>query len=102
MRALVLAALLACGGPQPPATPPAPTCERTAGALIELVAAGHDPRPPDDTIARLVGELRGHCERTAWSPEARTCLAAVKTAEDVARCSELLSDAQQAALAPPQ
>ena len=94
--------VIACGGSpkpaEPPAAPPAPTCDRTAGHMVDLLAEGKDPRPPDEVINGLIARIRTRCEEDGWTAEARHCLAKMQTAQDADDCGTLLTAAQQEAL----
>jgi hypothetical protein len=96
-----LAFVAACGGSSKQAAEPVaagPTCKTAAEHMVDELASGLDPRPPDDVMNRQIRLIRDRCEQDAWSPDAVKCLAGMKGTEDANRCATLLSEAQQAAL----
>ena len=95
MRAFVLVALLGCGGSQK-ATPKVATCGDVADAMIGMML--QDKEPPKATIDGFKTIIRNRCEQDAWTADARQCLATMKSASDAERCSNLLTEEQQAKL----
>jgi len=101
MRAWIVAGVFAGCGPSKAAETPmpaTPTCAGAAAHMVDAMAAGKDPRPPDETINALIALIRGRCEQDRWTPEAVACLNAMASAADADRCSTLLTEDQQAAL----
>jgi len=95
-------ALAACGGPPaPPAAPRGPTaCARASDNMVQTMLdrlSVKDP-PPTELADAIRNLIRERCERDAWSAEATKCLIAMKQQDEAARCAELLTEAQQAAL----
>jgi hypothetical protein len=63
--------------------------------LARLPAGEPPPTEEADAIRNLIRE---RCEHDAWSPEATTCLTAMKAMADAEACARLLTEDQQAAL----
>lgn len=99
---MIASVVIACGGPpKPPAPPaalPAPTCDRTAGHMVDLLAEGKEPPPPDETLNAMIARIRTRCEEDGWTAEARRCLSKMTTAAEADHCGTLLTAAQQQAL----
>ena len=101
MRAWIVAGLLVACGPSKAAEAPrpaGPTCASAAAHMVDEMAAGKDPRPPDETINALIELIRVRCQQDRWTAEAVACLDAMTSAADADHCSSMLTEDQQAAL----
>ncbi|HEY4058386.1 MAG TPA: hypothetical protein VGM39_17355 [Kofleriaceae bacterium] len=104
MRWVAIAVVMcACGPSAEPAAPtaPVPTCTSAAEHIIDELVAGKDPRPPDDAINGQIKIVREHCEKDAWSEQARACFTRMKGLADADQCGTYLTPEQQTALGPP-
>lgn len=115
MRRLALVVLLGCGGssakpvsntPPPPAAPPAPTCGRAVGRVIDVVIADQKATNPDRGDAtfksHLIEGMREamveSCDGDKWSVELRTCLDTAVTVEASDACKQYLTKEQEDAM----
>ncbi len=102
MRIAVLVLVLGCGGGSKKAEAPKPVeaaCPAVADAMVGMMMEGKEETPKaKEAMAGFTDIIRTRCDADAWSAEARQCLAAMKTREDAERCSNMLSEEQQANL----
>ncbi len=103
MRTWVVVLLVAaCGGSSKSVAPPKPAvarCAEVADHMIGMLTEQLEPKPPEEQIGKYVGMLRERCEQDGWSEDARACMAKMTSKEDARTCSDLLTEAQQKALA---
>lgn len=90
----------------PPVAPKGPTpCERASDHMVHTMldrVASQDVKaadaPPTEAADAMRNLIRERCERDAWSPDAVSCLIAMKSQDEAANCAKLMTDDQQAAL----
>ena len=88
-----------CGGSKSASTTPKepPTCSVVADAMVAMVQQGR--KNVEEEAGDIATIIRTRCTDDQWTPEARKCLADMKTNDDAKVCATLLTDDQQANLA---
>jgi hypothetical protein len=107
VRAIVLAAVIACAGacssspPPRPVTPKGPSmCARVADHLVSLLSDAAKQAPVEE-LDRVRAGFTHHCERDAWSEKAQQCFLALASKDEVDRCATELTIEQRTALEEP-
>jgi hypothetical protein len=102
MRIALLVLVLGCGGGSKKAEAPKSaeaSCAAVAEGMVGMMMEGKEQTPKaKEAMAGFTEIIRTRCDADAWSAEARQCLAAMKTREDAERCSNMLTEEQQANL----
>ena len=102
MRTAVIALVLAaCGGSSKSSTmaKAGPSCSDVANSMVAMMAEGKESTKAFvDAKEGFVTIIRTRCDEDAWTPDAKQCLATMKSREDAERCSTLLTEQQQANL----
>lgn len=102
-RWIIFVVLAACGGsPKSAATPTSepPSCVRVADHLIDLLSADAKGAPPEK-IKQVHDEVRDHCVNDLWSAKLQRCMLDATKPNDLEKCNDLMTPAQQAAMAGP-
>lgn len=93
-RWLAVIVVAACSHPKshPPPQPDRSPCPRVADHLVSLMS-GATKHPPEatDPLRRVIGE---RCEQDRWSEPTTSCLLALTSLADGARCQATMSQAQ--------
>ena len=94
-------AILACGGSQKAAPPPAPTCDQLGPATeiaITDLKARRDLSP--EAVAKLEAEMKPQivtlCTQDAWAPSVIKCLVDAKAMADLEACDKQMTEPQRA------
>jgi hypothetical protein len=103
MRIVPLVFALGCGGSTASTTPKNPnndavTCAAVANAMVGMMMEGKNQENAAETADGFNAIIRTRCDADAWTPEARQCLATMKTRSDAERCSAMLTEEQQSNL----
>jgi hypothetical protein len=100
MRIAILVLALGCGGGSKASTTPkgGVTCAAVADAMVGMMMEGKNQENAAETAEAFNTIIEKRCDADVWSPEARKCLAAMRTRADAEQCSTLLTDEQQANL----
>lgn len=106
MTCVTVASIACHSDAPPPAAPKGPTaCARASDNLVHTMldrVTAKDVKaaeaPPTEAADAMRNLIRERCERDAWSPQAVSCLIAMRSQDDAAACANLMTDDQQAAL----
>ncbi len=67
-----------------------------SGHMLDVLAQGK-PVPPDD-MKKMHDLFAAHCEKDAWTPQAKQCFSDMKTMDDGNKCADALTQAQKDAM----
>lgn len=101
----ILCAVLACGAPVKPSTPPPPSapesqCAQVADHLLSLMTATAKDAPTEE-LDRVRVAFKKRCDEDRWSVEAQRCFLELTDKAEVDRCATRLTDEQRRLLEQP-